>query len=165
MARIAKQVSLRMLDGGKPHRSNKEINQRKKAEENLKPKSDSIKRPTWLGKDKLAKKEWKLIASNLEEIELLTNVDVTALAIYCQAVSRYVELNKDIEVEGATTEYTNVAGETNIIENPKVGAAQKYYKIIKDMLKEFGLTPAARASLAIHKKEEPKEDLTAKFGV
>lgn len=168
MPRKAKPISLRALDGGKkPHRSNEELKKRKKAEEKLTPKSDDIKRPGFLKNDKLAQREWRKIVPELESLGLLSNIDTTALGIYCQAVSIYVRLNNEIDSEGETIQYTNTQGATNTVENPKVNIAQKYYKIIKDMLKEFGLTPAARASLAIKVQEDDSEnkDPTARFGV
>ena len=166
MPRKAKSISLHLVTGNRAHLTKDEIQKRKKAEQRLKPAADNIDRPEFLKHDKIAQREWRKIAPELERLGLLTNIDTTALAMYCQAVSMYVRLNAEIDKEGATIEYTNTQGATNVVENPKINIAKKYYQVIKDMLKEFGLTPAARASLAIKAHEdEEKEDPTAKFGV
>lgn len=152
------------LAKGNPNRLTKaEIEKRKKAEEKLTPKKDKIKCPSWL--DKEAKKEWRRIYKELEELNLLTNVDITALAIYCDAYSKYIKANKEIEEKGMFVEYTNKAGATNTIENPAINTAKKYADIIRRMCAEFGLTPSARAKLALPKAEEKEIDpITAKFG-
>lgn len=152
------------LARGNPNRLTKaEIEARKKAEAKLTPNKDKIKCPSWL--DKEAKKEWKRIYKELEELNLLTNVDITALAIYCDAYSKYIQANKEIEEKGMFVEYTNKAGATNTIENPAINTAKKYADIIRRMCAEFGLTPSARAKLTLPKKEEKEVDpITAKFG-
>jgi phage terminase small subunit len=66
--------------------------------QNLKPKADNLKPPTWLSA--LAKREFKRLAAELDGIGLMTNVDVNQLAVYCRAYARYVELqagNEDPE--------------------------------------------------------------------
>ena len=151
------------LAKGNPNRLTKaEIEKRKKAEEKLTPNKDKIKCPSWL--DKEAKKEWKRIYKELEELNLLTNVDITALAIYCDAYSKYIQANKEIAEKGMFVEYTNKYGATNTIENPAVNAAKKYAEIIRKMCSEFGLTPSARAKLTLPKTEEEVDPITEKFG-
>jgi P27 family predicted phage terminase small subunit len=151
MSRNAKPISLSVIEGGKkPHRSNKEIEKRKKAEKKLKPKSDDIDRPDWLKHDTIAQREWRKIVPELKRLDLLSNIDTTALALYCEAVSEYVDAVKQLREEGTTIKYTNTKGETNTIKHPALQVKKDNYQVIKDMLKEFGLTPSARASLAIN---------------
>ena len=150
MPRKAKSIGLHLVEGNKSNLTKKEIEKRKKNEEKLTPKSDNIKRPKWLKHDTVAQREWRKIVPELKRLGLLTNIDTTALAIYCEAVSKYVEAVENIKENGSLVEYTNTAGETNMVKNPAIHVKEKHYKIIKDMLKEFGLTPASRASLAIN---------------
>lgn len=135
---------------------------RKKAEQKLQPKKDKIKTPKWL--DKTAKKEWRRVCKELEELGLLTNIDITALAIYCDAFSKLLQANSEIESRGMFVEYTNKAGATNIIENPAVRTANKYADIIRKMCAEFGLTPSARAKLTLPKEEEEEDPIKNRFG-
>lgn len=132
-----------------------EIEARRKAEAKLQPNKDKIKCPSWL--DKAAKKEWRRVCKELEDLNLLTNVDITALAIYCDAYSKLLQANEEIETRGMFVEYTNKAGATNTIENPAVKTANKYADLIRKMCSEFGLTPSARCKLTLPKQEEPEE--------
>jgi len=84
-------------------------------------------------------------------------VDITALAIYCDAYSRLLQANEEIETQGMFVEYTNKAGATNVIENPAVKTANKYADLIRKMCGEFGLTPSARCKLTLPKQEEKEE--------
>lgn len=152
--RRAMPIELKVLRG-KSNMTKAEIDARKKAEVKLKPKADNIKPPSWLDRD--GKREWKRVAAELEALDLLTNVDVTALAVYCDAVSRYIEATKAIRDEGITVEYTNAAGATNTVANPNVAIARQYAQLIRQYLIEFGLSPSSRAKLAIPREDEPEE--------
>lgn len=132
-----------------------EIEARQKAEAKLQPKKDKIKIPSWL--DREGKKEWRRVSKELEELDLLTNIDTTALAIYCDAYSKLLQANKEIEDKGMFVEYTNKAGATNIIENPAIRTANKYIDVIRKMCGEFGLTPSARCKLTLPRQEEKEE--------
>jgi P27 family predicted phage terminase small subunit len=154
--RKAKPIGLHLVQGNKSHLTKKEIKQRKENE--VKPPTDNIERPDFLKYDPIAQREWRRLTKELLELGLLTNIDTTALAVYCDAYSKYVEATEAVKREGVTIKYTNKAGHTNTIENPNVNVAKKYYKIMKDMMAEFGLTPAARAKLAIPKEERKEPD-------
>src|SRR5262249_2761807 len=50
--------------------------------------------------NKAAKKEWRRIVPILSEMKVLTQIDGTALGMYCQAHARWVEANAKIEEYG-----------------------------------------------------------------
>ena len=149
-------VSVQIAKGNPNRLTKSEIAARLESEEKFKPNNDNIKPPTWL--DKIGKKEWIRVASELEELEILTNVDVAALGMYCDAYSKYQLATKKINEEGMFIEYTNKAGATNIIEHPAVKAQVKYADLIKKLCSEFGLTPSSRARITLPKQEEEKEE-------
>lgn len=142
--------------GGRSNMTKEEIKKRIAAEERLAPAADKVEPPAWLSKE--AKKEWEIVAPELQRLGLLTNVDVSALAVYCDAVARYTEAAKKIQKEGAVIEYTNTQGATNLVKSPWVQVADQYAKIIRQYLTEFGLSPSARASLAINHADDEKEE-------
>ena len=156
MSRKVIPVSVQLAKGNPNRLTKAEIKARQEAEESFKPGIDKIELPTWL--DKEGKKEWKRIAKDLEELNILTNVDITALGMYCDAYSKYQLATKKINEEGMFIEYTNKAGATNIIEHPAVKAQVKYADLIKKLCSEFGLTPSARAKITLPKLEENKEE-------
>lgn len=155
MARKAKPIKLHLVSGNKAHLTKKQIEERTKNE----PKfgADKIRCPTWL--DKIAKKEWNRIVKELKAAELMTNVDVTALAVYCDTYSKYIDATEQLSKEDLTYVYTNKSGAKNVVEHPLVRIAKGYAELMKKYAVEFGLTPASRAKIAIPKKEEKKDPL------
>lgn len=152
MGRKAMPIHLQLLNGNKNRLTKKEIEQRLEAEKKLKPKADNIKPPAWL--DSIAKKEFKRIAQELMELDLLTNVDINSLAAYCDAYSDYIKCTKIIQEEGLMVEYTNKAAETNKVPHPLLTKKKQLHEQMKSLATEFGLTPSARAKLAMPRQEE-----------
>lgn len=144
------------------HKSKAEREVRAKAEEKLKGNSDKVFAPRWL--DKEAKKEFNRVAKELKSIKLINNLDVTVLAIYCDAYSNFVKLTKQIQEEGATISYTNAKGATNEIVSPKVQAQQKYTDTIMKCASKMGLSISDRLKLIVPKPvEETPVNKFAKF--
>lgn len=153
--RQPKPVSVILLDG-KKHLTKKEIADREKLEAKYKPKADNIVCPKWLDAD--AKKQFKFLKENLTELGLLTNIDILALAICCDAYSKYLEATGNIK--GLVIMQ---AGEAKA--NPFATMANKYSEIYKKYCTEFGLTPAARLKIAQPKKAEPPKSKFDRFGM
>ncbi|OYD12570.1 hypothetical protein CHR37_06410 [Bacillus velezensis] len=137
---------------GKTHLTKDQLEERKEAEEKLKPKNDKIKCPTWLDKD--AKKEWKRVVKDLIALNLMSNLDSVALAVYCDAYSNYLKASKAIQENGTTIEYTNATGNTNTVVSPHVQVQTKYAEVIRKQSSELGLTISSRLRLIVPKKDE-----------
>lgn len=153
-----------LQQNGKSHLTKAEIEKRLTAEDSLKPATNKIKCPEWL--DDVAKNEWKRIISELKRLELVSNIDVAALAICCDAYSKYIRATTDINKVGLIVSYTNKGGNKNVVQNPLINVATKYSEIYKKYCSDFGLTPSSRIKLTINKdtgKEEPVSKW-AKFG-
>src|SRR5690606_15572039 len=135
--------------------------------------------PSWLSKQ--AKKVFREIVQDLADTKLLTNVDVHTLALWpstfvsnlvsaksctimdvhtlalwCDAYVDYINCTKIIKEEGLMVEYTNKAAETNKVAHPLMTKKKQLAEQMRALASEFGLTPAARAKLAIP-KDPPKE--------
>lgn len=104
--------------------------------------------PRHLSKE--AKKEWANMSKKLHRLGLLTNIDTTALALYCQAYGRWVEAELNIQLLGATI--TTING--NIIQSPHVGMANMAMRDCHKFLSDFGMTPSSRAKVTSAKKAE-----------
>lgn len=158
-------VSIRVLQqNGKKHLTKAEIQKRTNAEESLAPKTDKIKFPDWL--ESAAKDEWNRIIKELKRLKLVSNIDVAALAICCDAYSKYKKATTDINKVGLLVTYTNKGGNKNIIPNPLINVATKYSDIYKKYCVDFGMTPSSRIKLSINKgvNEEEIESKWSKFG-
>lgn len=97
--------------------------------------------PKWL--DKEAKREWKRLASKLELMGVLTEVDMAAFAGYCQCYSRWKENEEFISKNGSLVRTPSGYW----MQVPQVSIAQQYLKQMGRYAEQFGLTPAARSRI------------------
>lgn len=133
----------------------KEKESRLAAERKLKGNANRIRCPSWL--DEEAKKEWRRLVKELKELNLISNLDTGALAMCCDAYSKYVLATSKINDTILVGVHTNKAGAKNLIVNPYVMVAQKYADMYKKYCAEFGLTPASRYKFTLPKQEEKEE--------
>ena len=108
---------------------------------------------------KRSKAEWRRMGKRLFDAGLLTELDETALAAYCQAFSQWVEANEQIQEHGATI-WTAQGG---LARSPWVGIASEAWKEMTRMLGEFGMMPSSRSRVKVEKKA-PESDLDEWFG-
>ena len=106
-----------------------------------KPQKKAPTCPKWLEPE--AKKEWRRLAKQMEEIGILTRVDMAAFAGYCQAYARWKEAEEFISQHG-----TIVKTPSGYYQQlPQVSIAQTYLKIMNRFAEQFGLTPASRSRI------------------
>ena len=101
--------------------------------------------PSWLDKD--AKREWARIVPLLNEHGMLSKIDRTALAVYCQAYAEFKHATKMLQSEGRVT----TASTGYVQQHPYVVIQHKAIQTIKTFCTEFGLTPGARGRVMITK--------------
>ena len=97
--------------------------------------------PKWLDPD--AKKEWKRLASKMERLGILTEVDMAAFAGYCQSYARWKENEEFITKNGSLVRTPSGYWQ----QVPQVSIAQQYLKQMGRLAEQFGLTPASRSRL------------------
>jgi len=100
-----------------------------------------------------AKHEWNRMVSILLGLGLYTEVDHAALAMYCQAWGRWVEAEQKLQKIGMVL----TSKETGVVyQNPYLSIANKAWSQMRQMLAEFGLSPAERSRLhTVPVDEEP----------
>jgi P27 family predicted phage terminase small subunit len=112
--------------------------------------------PKHLGK--AAVKEWRRITPILEELGLVSGLDVAALSLYCQSYGRLVELETAFNAKvaaqvSAGTEIYDAVLATSIGITPSgyqqqsviVQLIRSHREEVNRYLAHFGLSPAARA--------------------
>lgn len=97
--------------------------------------------PKWL--DDEAKKEWKRLAKKMEQLGILTEVDMAAFAGYCQSYARWKEAEEFISKHGAIVKTPSGYWQ----QVPQVSIAQQYMKQMSKFCEQFGLTPASRSRI------------------
>ncbi|BAO90697.1 phage terminase small subunit P27 family [Caballeronia cordobensis] len=100
-----------------------------------------------------ALEEWERITPELHLSGVLTMIDGAVLAAYCQAYARWREAEEAIlrmkardKLSGALMIKTKNG---NAIQNPLVGVANRSMMLMHRFANEFGMSPAARARLAV----------------
>jgi len=122
------------------------------------PKTDNIIMPPELSE--MAKQHWQQICGQLQEAMIMTNIDVPALMLYCEAFATWRDATDKIQSTGAV-----VKGKDGYpVRSPYLFVAQKAFDQMKSMLTEFGMTPSSRTrvSTAQGSSENP-DDPWAQF--
>lgn len=105
------------------------------------PEQTAPQCPDWLCDE--AKEEWKRLADKMEQMGILTEVDMAAFAGYCQSYARWKEAEEFISRHGAIVK--TPSGYWQQI--PQVSIAQQYLKDMQKFAEQFGLTPASRSRI------------------
>lgn len=108
--------------------------------------------PAWLEPE--AKKEWRRVSRELDRIGMLTLVDGTALAGYCESYARWRQAERILTEQGKLTYETDTG---YVRERPEVGIAQRYLGLVKQFAAEFGLTPSSRTRIRVPDKGNDEE--------
>lgn len=119
-----------------------------------KPEVINIPPPMPEGLNEIAQKEWEKMTLELSKIGMLTTVDTSQLAMYCNEVGNYWEcerLRRGVVAEDESDEAQESA--SKFYKN-YFDMAQKHLKAAKDIAIQFGLTPASRTRISIPKKDE-----------
>jgi P27 family predicted phage terminase small subunit len=96
--------------------------------------------PDWL--DTYATEEWQRVAAELDLAGVTSQVEATALACYCQAVSRLRKAEAEIFRDGIT-----IMTEGGLKKHPSVTIAKEAMLVIRAFAAEFGMTPASRSKV------------------
>jgi P27 family predicted phage terminase small subunit len=148
MGMPAKSAKLTLLEGNSSRYTKAELERRIENEEKLKMRADNIIAPNWLSAD--AKKEFNRLAEILLECEVITEADINILALYCDALSEYKSCIKEIKAKGKWV------GDKP---NPFYVRKEKAFVQLKSAGTELGLSPSARAKLAINMNSEEDDEI------
>ena len=151
--RKPKPTAIKVLEGNPGKR---ELNQYEP-----KPKKKSAKCPAWLEGE--ARKEWRRTGKQLEQLGILTEIDMAAFAGYCQAYARWREAEVFITKHGTIVKTPSGYWQ----QVPQVSIAQTYLKIMNKFCEQFGLTPSARSRIIADKAvdaDDPMELILFKGG-
>ena len=160
---------------GKKHLTKAEIEERQRTE--VKAPADKVTAPKYLTESQ--KKTFKAIVKNLRAIDLISNLDVDALARLVIAQEKYIAVTEEMAKQPimltvkVPTGMKDEDGEPIMIEKEVVNAEverlallqDRYFKQCRQGAADFGLTVSSRCRLVVPKadKEVAKENKFAKF--
>lgn len=150
----------------KPHRSNTYIDERKQNETELQAPVNNVRPPIWLSTE--AKRIFIKTVDELKIVKLVTNLDVNTLAVYCDNVAKYSDLEKNIKtINKSYKDFCKMCddplmildktSEISKLTNNIIGSQLKLGDAIRKYAVEFGLTPQSRAKLAIPRKDKKEK--------
>ncbi len=145
----------KVIELSKRNISNKEKKSRTEQEKKLKLGREQLKAPEWL--PELGKKEFERIVKETETINLLDNLDLGFLAIYCNAYSSYTEVTSMILERGYLGIRTTANDKYETV-HPLLVVQEKYIKQIMQCSTKLGLATTDRLKLIVPTKEDPKEN-------
>ena len=102
----------------------------------------------------LARKEWWRMAPLLYDAGLLTKIDVTALATYCQCYARWCDAEEEIRRTGTVIKSTK--GQPMV--SPFLKVANIALQQLMRMLVEFGMSPSSRSRVTVAKIPDPEDE-------
>lgn len=156
---LPKPTALKVLEGNPGKRA---LN----LSDGINPRVEIPSLPKHLGIE--ARKEWRRITPLLEELGLVSGLDRTALALYCQAVGRLAELEtafngKVNQLESTGLDYSEAVYQASHATTPSGYAQQSVMvQLIKShreqvnrYLMHFGLSPAARGRVQASNYVQP----------
>jgi P27 family predicted phage terminase small subunit len=111
-----------------------------------------------------AKEEWRRTAPEAHALHLLTRLDTTMFAVYCESFGRWRALVEALEADAkADPEYRGLCYRNDngdLVANPLVRAASQAAKDMVRLAQEFGFTPASRTRIGVDAVPRPP----SKFG-
>ena len=105
--------------------------------------------------DEEARAEWGRILPELSGMGVLARTDRAALAAYCQAWSRWVKAEGEIQKHDLVVK---APGSGYPIQNPYLRIANTAMDFMRKFLVEFGLTPASRSRIMVGGQEGDEAD-------
>lgn len=131
------------------------IKNRQEQEKKLKLGREQLEAPEWLSEE--GKEEFERVVAEAATINLLDNLDLGFLAIYCNAYACYQEVTRMIVSSGYLGKRTT-ANDIYETVHPLLVVQEKYIKQIMQCSTKLGLATTDRLKLIIPTKEEAKEN-------
>lgn len=88
-----------------------------------------------------AKAEWKRLAGQLVALGMLSALDRSALAAYCQTYGRWVEAERKLAETPALIKLPS----GYVQQNPWLAVSNKQLELMQRLMTEMGLTPVSRS--------------------
>ena len=100
-----------------------------------------------IGLSSQAGRVWKSLGPKLHDLGLLSEIDQSTFAVYCQAYADWLELTRLLNKLGVANWYSETeSGYRQVI--PEVASRDKAYQVMQRIGTRFGLDPSSRSGIA-----------------
>ena len=104
----------------------------------------------------IGRKEWRRVGRHLLQLGIVSELDMVALALYAKTWERWIEAERQL------TKFGTVIIKDNFpVQSPYLRIATEAMVQLKNLLIEFGMTPASRSRVSA--KPKPLEDKFAEY--
>lgn len=118
--------------------------------------------PKWLSDD-AARKEWRRIIKELNQIDIVGNLDYANLAGYCNAYANYIKVTEKLEGQEYCIKRETRNG-TITVKNPLVDIQKTYASEMRKFASLCGLTIDSRLKAAVDKRDRKEDEIREEFG-
>ena len=141
------------------------LQQERKArgEDLVKTNNDRLETPPGYLINDIAVEEWNSITKELKGINIIGNLDLGNLVVYCNAFADYVEATEKILTEDKVLERYTKTG-TILVRNPWVDLQKNYADEMRKAGSKCGIDVNARLKAAAVKVDQEQESIKEKFG-
>ncbi len=112
------------------------------------------------GLPEVAEAEWRKMAPVLSGYKLLSDLDLTALEMYCRVYARWLAAEKALEESGTLVFETQTGYQT---QSAYLNIINQCLKQMQSIMAEFGMTPATRERLKAIANQPKQGDLFGDF--
>lgn len=134
------------------------------AEETIKTGRNQLKKPPiWLIND-IAKKEYRRLVIELNDIDAIGNLDKNNLGGYCNAYAFYLKATQDLAKEELIISKILPNGSNTKAENPLIKIQKNYAEEMRKFASLCGLTIDSRLKVATVKISKEEQEIINEFG-
>jgi P27 family predicted phage terminase small subunit len=106
-----------------------------------------------MGLSQQAVRVWKSLGPKLHGLGLLSEIDQSTFAVYCQAYADWLEATRLLNKLGIANWYSETeSGYRQVI--PEVAVRDKVYQVMQRLETRFGLDPSSRSGIAIEGQQK-----------
>ena len=135
----------------------------KRQEELIKTDKDRLEDPPEFLTNEVAIEEWVAIPDELKKINIVGNLDLGNLVVYCNAFADYVEATINISNQDKVIVRPTSSGEM-LVRNPWVDLQKNYADEMRKAGSKVGIDVNARLKAASVKVDEEQKSIKEKFG-
>ncbi len=96
---------------------------------------------------KTAKATWEVVTEQLLAAGLVSRIDLHALRLLCESMDLYLIATQEIRKHGVTILQEMTSGAQKRVVNPAIRVRSDAWRQVVILLKQFGMSPAARTGL------------------
>lgn len=113
----------------------------------------------------MAQATWNVVSEHLRRSGLIARIDLHALRLLAESFELYLAMHDDVMLNGGVITEETLDGREKRVRNPATLVRAQAWKEVVQLLKLFGMAPAARTGLRIGETggEESDEQKAARI--